>query len=140
MNMGFFNSLKNWSDNNKRRRQKREARKQAVNQNPTEEQLKNNKKGKLAYLWTVISIVVYVIGFGLVAAAWGENIGVGIMALLLALTTTPLAHKKAIELAQEQRRINGKGLLALIFSSILPLIVLAGGFFFFVFGGMYTFK
>ena len=140
MNMGFFNSLKNWSDNNKRRRQAREARKQAVNQNPTEEQLKNNKKGKLAYLWTVISIVVYVIGFGMVAAAWGENIGVGIMALLLALTTTPLAHRKAIELAQEQRRINGKGLLALIFASILPLIVLAGGFFFFVFGGMYTFK
>ena len=138
--MGFFNSLKNWSDNNKRRKQEREARKQAVNQNPTEEQLKNNKKGKLAYLWTVISIVVYIIGFGLVAAAWGENIGVGIMALLLALTTTPLAHKKAIELAQEQRRINGKGLLALIFASILPLIVLAGGFFFFVFGGMYTFK
>ena len=44
--MGFFNSLKNWSDNNKRRKQEREARKQAVNQNPTEEQQKNNKKGK----------------------------------------------------------------------------------------------
>ena len=28
----------------------------------------------------------------------------------------------------------------LIVASILPLIVLAGGFFFFVFGGMYTFK
>lgn len=138
--MGFFNSLKNWSDNNKRRKQEREARKQAVNQNPTEEQLKNNKKGKLAYLWTVISVVVYLIGFGMVATAWEENIGVGILALLLALTTTPFAHRKAIDLAREQRRINGKGLLALIVASILPLIVLAGGFFFFVFGGMYTFK
>ena len=138
--MGFFNSFKNWSDNNKRRKQEREARKQAVNQNPTEEQLKNNKKGKLAYLWTVISIVVYLIGFGLVATAWEENIGVGILALLLALTTTPFAHRKAIDLAKEQRRINGKGLFALIVASILPLIVLAGGFFFFVFGGMYTFK
>ena len=138
--MGFFNSFKNWSDNNKKRKQEREARKQAVNQNPTEEQLKNNKKGKLAYLWTVISIVVYLIGFGLVAAAWEENIGVGILALLLALTTTPFAHRKAIDLAREQRRINGKGLLALIVASILPLIVLAGGFLFFVFGGMYTFK
>ena len=138
--MGFFNSLKNWSDNNKRRKQEREARKQAVNQNPTEEQLKNNKKGKLADLWTVLSIVVYLIGFGLVATAWEENIGVGILALLLALTTTPFAHRKAIDLAKEQRRINGKGLFALIVASILPLIVLAGGFFFFVFGGMYTFK
>ena len=138
--MGFFNSLKNWSDNNKRRKQEREARKQAVNQNPTEEQLKNNKKGKLAYLWTVISIVVYLIGFGLVATAWEENIGVGIFALILALMITPFAHRKAIDLAKEQRRINGKGLLALIVASILPLIVLAGGFFFFVFGGMYIFK
>ena len=138
--MGFFNNFKNWSDNNKRRKQEREARKQADNQNPTEEQLKNNKKGKLAYLWTVISIVVYLIGFGLVATAWEENIGVGILALLLALTTTPFAHRKAIDLAREQRRINGKGLLALIVASILPLIVLAGGFFFFVFGGMYIFK
>lgn len=91
-------------------------------------------------MWTVISIVVYLIGFGLVATAWEENIGVGILALLLALTTTPFAHRKAIDLAREQRRINGKGLLALIVASILPLIVLAGGFFFFVFGGMYTFK
>ena len=137
--MGFFNSLKNWSDNNKRRKQEREARKQAVNQNPTEEQLKNNKKGKLSFLWTFISIVVYVIGFGLVATAWQENIGVGILALILALTITPLAHKKAIGLAQEQRRINGKGLIALIVAILLPLIFLAGGFFFFVFGGMYLY-
>ena len=128
--MGFFNLF----------RKKNKEEKQAVNHNPTEEQLKNNKKGKLAYLWTVISIVVYLIGFGLVATAWEENIGVGILALLLALTTTPFAHRKAIDLAREQRRINGKGLLALIVASILPLIVLAGGFFFFVFGGMYTFK
>ena len=91
-------------------------------------------------MWTVISIVVYVFGFGLVATAWEENIGVGILALLLALATTPFAHRKAIDLAKEQRRINGKGLLALIVASILPLIVLAGGFFFFVFGGMYIFN
>ena len=104
--MGFFRSLKNWSDNNKRRRQEREAKKQAVNRNPTDEQLKNNKKGKLAYLWTIISIVVYVLGFGFVASAWKENIGVGIFALLLVLIITPLVHKKAINLAQEQRRIN----------------------------------
>ena len=77
---------------------------------------------------------------GLVATAWEENIGVGILALLLALTTTPFAHRKAIDLAKEQRRINGKGLFALIVASVLPLIVLAGGFFFFVFGGMYIFK
>ena len=138
--MGFFNSLKNWSNNNKRRKQEKEARKQAVNHNPTDEQLKDNKKGKRAYLWTFISIVVYLLGFGLVASAWEENIALGIMALLMALMITPITHKKAISLAQEQRRINGKGLIALMVASILPLIVLAGGFFFFVFGGMYIFR
>lgn len=138
--MGFFNSLKNWSDNNKKRKQQKEARKQAVNENPTEEQLKNNKKGKLAYLWTVISVFAYVIGFALVAIAWEQNIAVGIFALLLALIITPIFHKKAIDLAQEQRRINGKGRFALIVASILPLVILAGGFFFFVFGGMYFLK
>ena len=138
--MGFFNSLKNWSNNNKRRKQEKEARKQAVNHNPTEEQLKDNKKGKRAYLWTFISIVVYLLGFGLVASAWEENIALGIMALLMALMITPITHKKAISLAQEQRRINGKGLIALMVASILPLIVLAGGFFFFVLGGMYIFR
>lgn len=137
--MGFFKSLKQWSDNNKIRKQKREARKQAVNKNPTEEQLKNNKKGKLAYLFTFISIVAYVLGFGMVFAAWQENFAVGILALILALTITPIFHKKAISLAQEQRKINGKGLFALIVASILPLVILAAGFFFFVFGGMYYF-
>lgn len=138
--MGFFRSLKNWSDNNKRRRQERDAKKQAVNRNPTDEQLKNNKKGKLAYLWTIISIVVYVLGFGFVASAWKENIGVGIFALLLTLIITPLVHKKAVNLALEQRRINGKGFFALLIASILPSIVLVAGFFFFVFGGVYSLK
>ncbi len=138
--MGFFKSLKNWSNNNKRRKQGSEARKQAVNQNPTEEQLKDNKKGKLAYLWTFISIVVYVLGFGLVATAWEENVAIGILALLIALSFTPFAHKKAISLAQEQRRINGKGKFALFFAITFPLIALAGGVFFFAFGGMYIFN
>ena len=76
-----------------------------VNKNPTEEQLKNNKKGKLAYLWTFISIVVYILGFGMVFTVWEENFALGIFALLIALAITPFAHKKAISFAQEQRRI-----------------------------------
>ena len=48
-----------------------------------------------------------------------------------------MAHTKAINYAKKQRKINGKGLFALIVASILPLAVLAIGFFFFVFGGMY---
>ena len=55
--MGFFNR-------SKERKAKKEQKSKEVNKNPTEEQLKNNKKGKLAYLWTVISIIVYVFAFG----------------------------------------------------------------------------
>ena len=138
--MGFFNGLKNISNRNKERKAKKEQKSKEVNKNPTEEQLKNNKKGKLAYLWAVISIIVYVFAFGMVATAWEENFALGILALLLVLTIAPLPHRKAISLAKEQRAINGKGLIALLFASFIPLIVLAGGFFFFVFGGMYFWK
>ena len=99
--------------------------------------MKNNKKGKLAYLWTVISIIVYVFAFGMVATAWEENFALGIFALLIVLVVAPIPHRKAISLAKEQRAINGKGLIALLVASFIPLILLAGGFFFFIFGGMY---
>lgn len=135
--MGILRDLNELSRRSKIRRQEREQKAKEVNSQPTEEQLKNNKNGKLAYLWTFISIVVYVLGFGLVFAAWGENAAVGIIALILVLSLTPMAHTKAINYAKKQRKINGKGLFALIVASILPLAVLAIGFFFFVFGGMY---
>ena len=134
--MGFFNDLKNFSNRNKKRK---EEKQQKINQNPTEEELKNNKKGKLAYLWTIISIAFYILGFGMVFAAWEENIAVGIFALILALTITPLPHRKAISLAQEQRRINGRGRLAYLLALLLPLAILVAGVFFFVFGGIYYF-
>ena len=138
--MGFFKGLKDLSNWSKRNKEKKEQKAKEVNQNPTEEQMKNNKKGKLSYLWTVLSIVAYLVGFFFVATAWEENIGLGIMALLIMLPVSSLVQRKAIELAREQRRINGKGLLALMIASFVPLIVLAGGFFFFVFGGMYFYK
>jgi len=135
--MGILRELNELSERNKQRKQEREERKKQVNQSPTEEQLKDNKNGKLAYLWTFFSIVAYVLGFGLVFAAWGENAGVGILALILALSLTPMVHTKAVNYARKQRKINGKGLFALIIATLLPAAVLAFGFFFFVFGGMY---
>lgn len=97
----------------------------------------NNKKGKLSILWTIISIAVYVGGFGVVAGAWQENIALGIMALLFALMIITLPQRKAISLAKEQRKINGKGFVALLLAYILPSLCLAGFFFFFVFGYVY---
>jgi len=138
--MGIYKELKEISDWNKRRKQRKEQKAKEVNKNPTEEQLKNNKKGKLAYLWTFISIIVYLLGFGIVLTAWQENFAIGIIALIFALIITPMAHKKAVNLAREQRKINGKGLMALIVATLLPSIILIGGFFFlFVFGGLYNF-
>lgn len=135
--MGILKDLNDLSNRNKKRKQNRAKQ---VNQNPTEEQLKDNKNGKLAYVWTFISIIVYLLGFGAVATAWENNIALGIFALLFVLVLTPIPHKKAIEYAKEQRKINGKGLMALIVATLLPSALLAGGFFFFVFGGMYFFK
>jgi len=135
--MGFWKGLKELSNWSKKNKQKKEEKAKKVNESPTEEQLKDNKKGKLSFLWTFLSVVVYVLGFGVVAKGFDINVGVGIIALLVALLTTPLAQRKAISLAQEQRRINGKGLIALILAVVLPLAILAGGVFFFAFGGYY---
>lgn len=135
--MGFFDSIKEMNNRRNKRKSEKAEKAKAVNQNPTEEELKNNKKEKLSYLWTVVSTIAYVVAFGLVAMAWQENIALGIMALLMALIFAPMFHTKAINLAREQRKINGKGRLALFIATIIPLVVLAGGFFFFVFGGMY---
>ena len=88
-------------------------------------------------MWTIISIAVYVGGFGVVAGAWQENIALGIMALLFALMIITLPQRKAISLAKEQRKINGKGFVALLLAYILPSLCLAGFFFFFVFGYIY---
>ena len=135
--MGFWNGLKELSNWSKKNKQKKEEKEKKVNENPTEEQLLDNKKGKLSFLWTFLSVVVYVLGFGVVAKGFDVNAAVGIIALVVALLITPLVQRKAISLAQEQRRINGKGLIALICACAIPLIVLAGGVFFFAFGGYY---
>ena len=137
--MDILKNLKELSDYSKKRKAKKEQRKKEVNQNPTEEELKNNKNGKLSFLFTFISIVVYILGFGVVAMGFEENFAVGIISLLFVLMITPLVQRKAISLAQKQRKINGKGLFALICAYILPLAVLAGGFFFFITGGYYLY-
>lgn len=132
--MGFLKGLKEVSDYNKKRRAKKKEREESVNRNPTEEQLKDNKKGKLSYLWTVFSIIAYIAGFVLVAMGFNENVGVGIFAMIIVLMLAPMVQKKAINLAKQQRKINGKGLFALILAIILPLAVLFIGVFFFAFG------
>lgn len=110
-----------------------------INRNPTEEELKNNKNGKLSITLTILSIVVYLIAFVLVASSWQVNIGLGIFVLVLVLIFTPSIQIKAINLAKQQRKINGKGTTALILANVLPTIALVGGVLFFAFGGMYIF-
>ncbi len=110
-----------------------------INRNPTEEELKNNKKGKLSIALTILSIVVYLIAFVLVACSWQINVALGIFVLILVLVFAPSIQIKAINLAKQQRRINGKGRSALILANTLPTLVLVAGVLFFVFGGMYIF-
>lgn len=110
-----------------------------INRNPTEEELKNNKKGKLSIALTILSIVVYLIAFVLVACSWQINVALGIFVLILVLVFAPSIQIKAINLAKQQRKINGKGRSALILANTLPTLVLVAGVLFFVFGGMYIF-
>ena len=110
-----------------------------INRNPTEEELKNNKKGKLSIALTILSIVVYLIAFVLVACSWQINVALGIFVLILVLVFAPSIQIKAINLAKQQRKINGKGRSALILANTLPTLVLVAGVLFFAFGGMYIF-
>lgn len=110
-----------------------------INRNPTEEELKDNKKGKLSIVVTIVSIIVYLIAFILVASSWQVNIGLGIFVLVLVLIFTPSIQIKAINLAKQQRKINGKGRPALILANTLPTLVLVAGVLFFAFGGMHIF-
>lgn len=139
--MGFFNIFKKSSKDTEKNKQVNNSVEDNTEKTTEQSQKveKNNKKGKLALLWTVISIIVYLLGFFGVASAWESNIGVGIMSLLIVLMITPLVHRKAISLAQEHRRITGKGRLVCLLAIVLPFIVLAGGAFFFFLGGMYIF-
>lgn len=110
-----------------------------INRNPTEEELKNNKKGKLSIALTILSIVVYLLAFVLVACSWQINVALGIFVLILVLMFVPAIQIKAINLAKQQRKINGKGRPALILANTLPTLALVVGVLFFVFGGMYIF-
>ena len=110
-----------------------------INHNPTEEELKDNKKGKLSIVLTIVSTIVYLIAFVLVDSSWQVNIGLGIFVLLLVLIFTPSIQIKAINLAKQQRKINGKGTTSLLFANILPTTVLVVGVLFFALGGMYIF-
>ncbi len=110
-----------------------------INRNPTEEELKNNKKGKLSIALTILSIIVYLLAFVLVACSWQTNVALGIFVLILVLMFVPSIQIKAINLAKQQRKINGKGRTALILANTLPTLVLVVGVLFFVLGGMYIF-
>ena len=110
-----------------------------INSNPTEEELKNNKNGKLSIALTILSIVVYLLAFVLVACSWQINVALGIFVLILVLMFVPSIQIKAINLAKQQRKIKGKGRPALILANTLPTLVLVVGVLFFAFGGMYIF-
>ncbi len=110
-----------------------------INQNPTEEELKDNKKGKQSIVLMIVSIVVYLVAFVLVASSWQVNVGLGILVLILVLMFTPTIQIKAINLAKQQRKINGKGTISLILANVLPTLTLVIGVLFFALGGMHIF-
>ena len=135
--MGFWKNLKEMSDNRKLRKQRKAEREKKVNQNPTEEQLKDSKNMKRAWMWTIFSILAYAGAFVIVAAGFSNNFFVGIIAMIVVIPVSTIFQKKAIDYAQEQRQINGKGFVVLLIAYIVPLIVLFAGIFYFTLGWVY---
>lgn len=135
--MGFWKGLKELSDYSEKRRQRKKQREKNVNQNPTEEQLKDNKNAKRAWLWTILSMLAYAGAFLIVALGFSNHFAVGIVAMVVVIPVSTIFQKKAIEYAQQQRRINGKGFFVLLVAYIVPLVIFFAGIFYFTFGWFY---
>lgn len=111
-----------------------------INENPTEEELKDNKNGKVALILSIIACISLCICPIIILLAFKSNVIMGIFSILLFFIPARL-QILAVKRIRKQLNINGKGKTKYLFIRyILPLIsaiiavtlfiVLLGVFFF----------
>lgn len=82
-------------------------------------------------------MLAYAGAFLIVALGFSNHFAVGIVAMVVVIPVSTIFQKKAIEYAQQQRRINGKGFFVLLVAYIVPLVIFFAGIFYFTFGWFY---
>lgn len=121
---GFWNFLK--KVNNIHQETTDKTSENYINDKPTEEQLMDNKNGKVAIILSIITCVL-LIGFSaLIVLLFSYNIALGFISILLLIIPARL-QILAVRKAKKQLNINGKGkikflLVKFIFPAISAII------------------
>ena len=93
-----------------------------INNNPTEEQVKDNKNGNVAIALSVITCVLLIAFVALIVFLFSYNVALGFLSLLLLIIPAKL-QMLAVRKAKKQLNINGKGKIKfLLVKFVFPII------------------
>ena len=93
-----------------------------INNNPTEEQLKDNKNGNIAILLSVVASILLIVTFAIIVRIFSNNVGLGLLSIVLLLIPGYL-QMNAVKKAKRQLNINGKGKIKfLLVKFVFPII------------------
>ena len=97
-----------------------------INDNPTEEQLKDNKNGKVAIILSILTCILLVGFTALIVLLFSYNIALGFVSILLLIIPARL-QIVAVRKAKKQLNINGKGkvkflLVKFVFPTIAGIV------------------
>lgn len=123
MSKGFWNFL------NKAHKIKKDTQDENsenyINNNPTEEQLKDNKNGNLALFISIVACVLMIGIFAVIVMLFASNFGLGLLSICLLFIPGRL-QLVAIKKAKKQLNINGKGKIKfLLIKFVFPIIAVA---------------
>lgn len=117
---GFWNFLKNL--HKRKQETKDENNENYINDNPTEEQLKDNKNGNIAIVLSIISCLLLVAIIALIVSIFANYIWIGIISTVLLFIPVRL-QALAVKKAKRQLNINGKGKIKFILVKfVFPII------------------
>lgn len=117
---GFWNFLKNL--HKRKQETKDENNENFINDNPTEEQLKDNKNGNIAIVLSIISCLLLVAIIALIVSIFANYIWIGIISTVLLFIPVRL-QALAVKKAKRQLNINGKGKIKFILVKfVFPII------------------
>ena len=120
MSNGFWNFLKNL--HKRKQETKDENNENFINDNPTEEQLKDNKNGNIAIVLSIISCLLLVAIIALIVSIFANYIWIGIISIVLLFIPVRL-QALAVKKAKRQLNINGKGKIKFILVKfVFPII------------------
>lgn len=123
MASGFWNFLKKAHKVDRETRD--ENSENYINNNPTDEQLKDNKNGNVAVVLSIFSCVLLIAIIALIVVIFSSNVGIGLLSIVLLFIPARLQFV-AVKKVKKQLNINGKGKVKfLLVKFIFPIIAVA---------------